>query len=138
MALPVFQIGCTYNLTTHAPAILGSSFDGVNFEGEMSYNMARILDSKIAITHSRVLPSLNPSEVSAVAADQTYLVFTNPSSPSLKLVLAKSWLHSAELVQIAFITVNIVLTARSTDNLNTVRALLNSVPSVIQSFTINE
>lgn len=138
MSLPTFEKGCTYNLTTHSPAVLGSSFDGVNFEGEMSYAIARLLDSKLHITHSKVLPSLNAAVVTPNAADQEYLVFTNPSSPSQKIVLAKSWLYSAQLVQVATISVTMVLSSKSTTNLNTVRALLNSNPSVIQSFTIND
>lgn len=138
MSLPTFEKGCVYNLTTYAPAVLGSSFDGVRFEGDMSYGIARLLDSKLYITHSKVLPSLNAALVTPNAADQEYLVFSNPSNVSQRIILAKSWLHSAQIVQVATISVTMVLSSKSTANINTVRALLNSNPSVIQSFTINE
>lgn len=135
MPLPAFKIDLSYNIVPLATSVLGASHTHVTYAGALSYEMARLHDPSLALTHAKVVanvPSLNPD-----ARAQVYHIFHNKTDIAQKLVLAENWISTATEITNSLATVSITMTAASLENKAALHALLSSLPSVISSFTVS-
>jgi len=143
------QLGNVYNLTTYSPSVLGTNNSNLLLEAMLSYKTALHFAQNIPYVHAKVgadVTSFNatlaPGEAKVVwnphAEAQTYCLFVNKFDANKKVVMAVSWISTANIVASKMVNISMTLNTADAATVNRLKALLDTVPSIVESYTISQ
>lgn len=143
------QLGNVYNLTTYSPSVLGTNNSNLLLEAVLSYKSALHFAQNIAYVHAKVgadvtafNATLEPGEAKVIwnphAEAQTYCLFVNKFDPNKKVVMAVSWISTANIIASRVINISMTLKTADVVSINRLKALLDTIPSVVESYTITQ
>ncbi len=117
--IPLFEKGKRYTFNTTVPSILGETFTAVKYCGDVSYEVAKMIES-VDIKHRQLYHHLTgiPDNPAAFS----YHIFEG--ADSVKTVLAEPWINTTSIVMIQATSLTAVIENINIDDVDIIRRIL--------------